>query len=697
MTSAEKSGPTPQPGRKSESHPLNETAGAKAKSREGTDKHSLPVNYLRRTKAALRYARLGWAVFLVREKGKAPAGLEVPKGLQDASRDEAVIVKWWEAVYPTGNIGGVPPAGTFVLDIDVYANAALQELADRLLELNTPVQRSGSGKGYHVLFEGTAPSESELAARYGSGLQVKAHKRGYVLLAPSKHPTSGLLYEWIKPPTLKPLPMPAFVLDAPVREKRAADEGANAFRKRAPIPEASLATAKGIIDRLPDNWSEDYLGDGWLKVGMALHHQFEGADEALELWDEWSQRSAKYDADACAKKWQSFGQYKGNPVTLRSLSAAVEGLTSAEQAFVDHRASARELVIVGADQISPRGVVWLWAGRVPRKFITVAAGDTGSGKTTAIAEAVGRVTTGQPWPDDPLDIKRPPAYVLWLGVEDPLAEVTVPRLMAAGADLSRVKFIQGTRHVGAEGEDLFSIQDDLDLLRGTLRTMRDAGNEVALIVVDPVTAYLHGKKKVNLNVPTEFRAVLQPFATLCDHEDLAVICITHLTKDKTRGFIDSIMGSGALVHLSRAVWGFTRVPEEDDDSFAMFWGKGNLDAAGTALRYRIERRTVTNDDTGEVISTSRVVWGNEDSTLTKENLLGGTRGPVPFARNEIAAWLREYMSEATWYPAEQVRKAAMAAGFKDGSIRRTTDDLIKREHRERWNGVWMWSLPVSKT
>ena len=59
--------------------------------------------------------------------------------------------------------------------------------------------------------------------------------------------------------------------------------------------------------------------DEWLRVGQALHHQFEGGDDGLGLWDEWSQRDgARYDHEVLGQKWDSFGQYPGRKVTLRT-------------------------------------------------------------------------------------------------------------------------------------------------------------------------------------------------------------------------------------------------------------------------------------------------------------------------------------------------------------------------------------------
>lgn len=60
--------------------------------------------------------------------------------------------------------------------------------------------------------------------------------------------------------------------------------------------------------------------DEWLKIGMALHHQFNGDVEACEAWDRWSQgpdgSCGGYTPGLCDSKWRSFS---GGGTTLRSL------------------------------------------------------------------------------------------------------------------------------------------------------------------------------------------------------------------------------------------------------------------------------------------------------------------------------------------------------------------------------------------
>jgi hypothetical protein len=68
--------------------------------------------------------------------------------------------------------------------------------------------------------------------------------------------------------------------------------------RRPPVEEARVAEALWAIP----NQDTDY--DTWLTVGMALHST--GASWARDLWDQWSQQSAKFQAGKQERSWQSF-------------------------------------------------------------------------------------------------------------------------------------------------------------------------------------------------------------------------------------------------------------------------------------------------------------------------------------------------------------------------------------------------------
>lgn len=88
--------------------------------------------------------------------------------------------------------------------------------------------------------------------------------------------------------------------------------------------EQKLSTTTGHKTSTPEeiqsaldfiNPDESY--DTWLKIGMALHQHSHGAQWALDLFDSWSKRGAKYAYDEPATKWASFSP--SGDITINTL------------------------------------------------------------------------------------------------------------------------------------------------------------------------------------------------------------------------------------------------------------------------------------------------------------------------------------------------------------------------------------------
>ncbi len=111
------------------------------------------------------------------------------------------------------------------------------------------------------------------------------------------------------------------------------------------------------------------------------------------------------------------------------------------------------------------------------------AGNPGLGKSQVTASMAAIVTTGGTWPVDRTHCER--GNVVILSAEDDPADTIRPRLEAADADLSRVIILDGiVRHADGSGRAI-SLASDLDRLGATLAEIGD----VALVVIDPITAY----------------------------------------------------------------------------------------------------------------------------------------------------------------------------------------------------------------
>lgn len=80
------------------------------------------------------------------------------------------------------------------------------------------------------------------------------------------------------------------------------------------------------VDSLLENYpAADCDYDGWLKVGMAIAHQYAGASAGFDRWMAWSALSSKHDPKTMRTKWRSFDG-NANPVTMASVIKAAGGL-----------------------------------------------------------------------------------------------------------------------------------------------------------------------------------------------------------------------------------------------------------------------------------------------------------------------------------------------------------------------------------
>jgi RecA-family ATPase len=131
------------------------------------------------------------------------------------------------------------------------------------------------------------------------------------------------------------------------------------------------------------------------------------------------------------------------------------------------------------------------------------------------------VTTGGYWPGN--ETTAPLGSVIILSAADDAADAIVPRLEAAGADVSKVHIVSAVRDENGKGRRSFNLQRDLQLLEQKIERIGD----VCLVVIDPVSSYLG---KVDSHRNAELRAVLEPVGEMASRLGVAVLSVTHLSK-----------------------------------------------------------------------------------------------------------------------------------------------------------------------
>jgi len=199
---------------------------------------------------------------------------------------------------------GVLCDGFLVIDVDPRNGGDVNRLMKWKQKSRFVVQTGGGG--WHIYFK--APKGKALLYKHENHAGVEFKTSGYVVGNGSLH-ASGMRYEAEKgyPQDIEEAPDDLVKMLERKAFKRTEYNGAQI--------DININDLKILLDHYP-NSSLDY--DDWITCGMILNHCTDGGDDGFKLWDEWSQRSDKYNPDLMQMKWHSFGKC-ANPATIGTL------------------------------------------------------------------------------------------------------------------------------------------------------------------------------------------------------------------------------------------------------------------------------------------------------------------------------------------------------------------------------------------
>ena len=356
--------------------------------------------------------------------------------------------------------------------------------------------------------------------------------------------------------------------------------------------------------------------------------------------------------------------------------------------------TAGDVITVRASEVRIRPVAWLWPGRIPRGKITLIAGDPGLSKST-LTVAIAAVVTGSAgrwgmrfWPDGARCDGA--ANVVFLSAEDDEEDTICPRLKAAGADLTRVHIARSvlTGYTGdaTPVEKLFSLQTDLHALDAKLNEIKG----VALLVIDPVTAYLDG---VDSYKNSEVRGALAPLRALAQKHNMAVVLITHVNKDGAKALM-RVSGSLAFVAAARTAYLVMEDPLDPENRRRLLLSlKNNLGPAASGLAYTVETAAVRHP-TG-TLDTAKIAWDTDTLVaITAQEALNQTRGSGRDGSEELGPKERMVMEllevESDLKPAEIATKLQ----WKDNNTKGVLLRLRGKKKVKSHHGVYRLADPV---
>jgi len=356
------------------------------------------------------------------------------------------------------------------------------------------------------------------------------------------------------------------------------------------------------------------------------------------------------------------------------------------------------LDVVTASDVELRRVAYLWDRRIPIGAITLLPGEEGIGKTTVGIRLMADLTRG--WL--PGEHHGTPRHVVVVATEDGIADVFVPRLKEAGADLTRVHIVRA--RVGPTGDRRDVIVPlDLGALSATVRK-----HDAALVWIDSLVTTLPDELKTISYKDTA--TVLKRLGGWAETERVAVAAPWHLNKAHGSDTAVRIMDSRAFRTAVRSMLLIVADPDADE---GVTQGLVALDKANAgplavpAMRYRIRSApyevTELDEATGELrdvaASCGVADWigsvAGDGRELARSYLV-----PKVEKENDSKVWLRDYLDDAGEALRSDVIAAASQGGFSRAAIERAAAKLPVHSREETgrnpdtgrpWRRSW-WSL-----
>lgn len=328
--------------------------------------------------------------------------------------------------------------------------------------------------------------------------------------------------------------------------------------------------------------------------------------------------------------------------------------------------------------VQAKPIRWLWPGRIARGKVSMLAGHPGLGKSQLTASLAAIVTTGGTWPVDKTSCER--GSVIFFSAEDDAEDTIRPRLEAAGADLERVFILDAVLDETGTRPRAFNLTTDLPRLGEMFSHIGD----VALVVIDPITAYLGG---TDSHKNADIRALLSPLGELAAKHGAAVVCVSHLNKGGGGEALLRVTGSLAFVAASRAA--FLIVRDKEDKHRRLFLPiKNNIGNDESGLAFSVESHSLPGG-----IETSRVSWEGEPVTISADEAMAPQGDPEERnALDDAKEFLSNLLADGP-VSSKQIKGDAEGAGHSWQTIRRAQKALGIEAQKEGMKGPWLWRLP----
>lgn len=328
------------------------------------------------------------------------------------------------------------------------------------------------------------------------------------------------------------------------------------------------------------------------------------------------------------------------------------------------------------ESVKVEQIEWLLYPFIPFGKVTIIQGDPGEGKTTMVLQIIAKLTRGEPillskksqkeaQQDSEENLKQEvlsqdnpiqPVNVIYQTAEDGLGDTIKPRLLAAGADCSRVLVID-------DREQPLTMLD-VRLEEAIMQT------KARMVVLDPIQGFLG--TDVDMHRANEIRPLMKRMAVLAEKYHCAIILIGHMNKNSNGKSSYRGLGSIDFQTAARSVLIVGRMKDEPETR-VMCHVKSSLAPEGKSVAFRLDKETGFQ-------------WIGEYDISADDLLSGDARGQKSRIAKEF---LLDILADGGMAQ-KKIEEEASKQGIKKKTLRNAKQELeidsVKRGNQ------WFWIL-----
>ena len=310
------------------------------------------------------------------------------------------------------------------------------------------------------------------------------------------------------------------------------------------------------------------------------------------------------------------------------------------------------------EDIEQTSVEWLWFPYLPFGKLTIIQGNPGEGKTYFAMMLTAAYTNRKTFPNME---EIEPFNVIYQTAEDGMGDTIKPRLVEAGADLSRVMVIDDT-------EEALTLSDDR--IEKAIRQ-----NQVRLLIIDPVQAFIGAD--VDMNRANEVRPVFRKLGMIAEKTGCAIVLIGHLNKSSGTQSTYRGLGSIDIMAAVRSLLFIGKV-KKDPTTRVLIHEKSSLAPPGETMAFKL------GDEEG-----FRWVGAYE---ISADDLLDGKEGkPTETKLQRGTKLIYELLADGNAVTIRELDEKAKAQGISQRTMRearsRMKEELDYRMNEKQENTI----------